>query len=274
MRKGLLLLLGVLLLTGCGQKDVVPPEATLVTDSLMADGNDPVEETLPAEESAISEETTQEETSELVLPIEEPWVPSGDTSFMSSYEPYWAGDEEGSIEMVGNIEVTYVNKITSDDKEYVPTESADLIYWKDVVSAFAEDGYYTHARVQDFATFQTISLYDERTGYDCTVSVYKCAMYGDDSSTAIPQVDSEFEISKQIAQNEIEGTTSVQYLNADVHDNYVICNIDDDISWKYSAKNTNLLFEATLFGLEDDENYNAVMREICDHTIGVFLGIK
>ena len=268
MRKSLLLLLGVLLLTGCGQKDVVPPEATLVTDSLTADGNDPVEETLP------TEETTPEETSELVLPIEESWVPSGDASFMSSYEPYWAGDEEGSIEMLGNIEVTYVNKITSDDQEYVPAESAKLIYWRDVVSAFAKDGYYTHAKVQDFATFQTISLYDERTGYDCTVSVYKCAMYGDDSSTAIPQVDSEFEISKQIAQNEVEGTTGIKYLNADVHDNYVICNIDDNISWKYSAKNTNLLFEATLFGLEDDENYNAVMREICDHTMEVFLNIK
>lgn len=280
MKKKVVLLLCALMLTGCGKEpDVLTPATTetpATTKTPTPTETPDVEEDVQVEESQVPDEVIDPgfsvDTGEEIAV--EGWLPEGDMSFARDYPPYWETEDEGEKSMYGDVEVTLVNKIEAEDQEYLPDVSTELLYWTDVVGAFVADGYYTHVKVTDYPTFQTIALYDKRTGFDCTVTVYKCNMYGDDSSTAIEAVNNEFEVSKQIANNEVEGVTGTQYLNPTVGDNIVICNIDESINWKFSAKNRNLMFEATTFGMEDDQAYNDVMLEICNHTMTVFLGIQ
>lgn len=278
----LLLLLCALALTGCGKETKVDPtdEAPIQPAEITVEVDSEVEEeySTQVEEDQVPDEVIDPGFSvdpvEPVVPVEEGWQPTGDMSFARDYPPYWETEDEGEKTMYGNVEVTVVSKIEAEDQEYLPDVSTDLLYWTDVVGAFVTDGYYTHVKVEDYPTFQIITLYDKKTGFDCTVTAYKCNLYGDDSTTAIPAVEDEFEMSKQIANNEVEGVTGTQYLNPTIKDNVVICNIDEDINWKFSAKNRNLMFEATTFGREDDQAYNDVMLEICNHTVTVFTNIQ
>lgn len=249
MKRLLLLAFIATLLTGCSTTKIERE----VEPDVVKEKQDHYEEEVPEETETIAE---------LDLPTES-----------VKYTPFWYGNVEGEVTMFGDMEVTRVNSIGEDELAYVPERSEDLLYAEDILQAFADAGYYSHAIVEDFATFERVILFDEKTNFDCSIWVYECAMYGDDNDTAIAKANGEFEMYKSIVRGEVEGSSSIEYFNAEEHDNYVICNVGDDYSYRYIGVNKNLLLEESMFGEEANEEYNSMMKSLCGFTLDTFLSI-